>query len=284
MPPRKDPDASASVPAFYGAELRYQREAAGLTLEQLAEGSYRGISFLSQIERGERRMPEDLARHVDEKLGTDGFFTRRCEDARKARSAGHPQYFADIPDMEKAAISIEDWAPAVIPGLLQTEAYVRELSRTAKPWEEPEEIEVKVRARIKRADIWVREGRPSYWAILREELVRRPLLPAGHMAEQLEHILEVVRSTRSVLQILPETTVAHPLMMGMAKVMAFPDAPPLVWTEGEFSGQAIDYPPLVTSYRKSYDLLRAAALPPEASLAIVEEAARGYRDEAQQQA
>lgn len=284
MPPRKDPDASASVPAFYGAELRYQREAAGLTLEQLAEGSYRGISFLSQIERGERRMPEDLARHVDRKLTTDGFFARRCEDARKARTAGHPQYFADMPDMEKAATSIEDWAPAVVPGLLQTEAYVRRLSRTAKPWDRPEDIEVKVRARIRRAEIWKRDDRPAYWAILREELIRKPLLPAEHMAEQLEHIAEVIRSTRSVLQILPETTAAHPLMMGMAKIMTFPDAPQLVWTEAEFSGQAIDYPPLVTDYRKSYDLLRAVALPPEASLAIVEEAARGYRDEAQQQA
>ncbi|WP_260639403.1 helix-turn-helix domain-containing protein [Streptomyces angustmyceticus] len=281
MPPRKDPDASASVPAFYGAELRYHREAAGLTLEQLAEGSYRGISFLSQIERGERRMPEDLARHVDERLSTDGFFTRRCEDARKARSSGHPLYFADIPDMEKGATAIEDWAPTVVPGLLQTEAYARRLGQVVKPWELPEVIETRVRARVKRAEIWGREDRPSYWAILQEGIIRRPLLPAGPMAEQLEHILDVVPSTRSVLQIVPETTAAHPLMMGMAKLMTFPDAPPLVWTEGEFSGQAIDCPSLVTAYRRSYDLLRAVALPPEASLAIIEEAARGYRHEAQ---
>ena len=31
MPARKDPDASTSVPCFYGAELRYKREQAGLT-------------------------------------------------------------------------------------------------------------------------------------------------------------------------------------------------------------------------------------------------------------
>lgn len=81
MPPRKDPDASASVPCFYGAELRYLREEAGLTLEQLADGSFRGISFLSQIERGERGMPLDLAIHCDTVLKTNGFFQRRCEDA-----------------------------------------------------------------------------------------------------------------------------------------------------------------------------------------------------------
>ena len=44
MPSRKDPDASVSVPAFYGAELRWKRDEAGLTLEQLAHGSFYGIA------------------------------------------------------------------------------------------------------------------------------------------------------------------------------------------------------------------------------------------------
>ncbi|WP_310728310.1 helix-turn-helix transcriptional regulator [Streptomyces sp. N2A] len=284
MPPRKDPDPSASVPCFYGAELRYLREKAGLTLEQLVDGSFRGLSFLSQIERGERGMPMDLARHVDQKLGTDGFFERRCKDAQKARQNGHPPYFADIPDLEKQATTIEDWAPLVIPGLLQTGSYVRKLVQTARPWEAPDIVEEKVRARIKRAEIWKSDARPAYWAILREELIRKPLLPPEEMAEQLTHIHDLIRNTQSVLQVLPETTTGHPLPMGLAKVMTFPDAPPLIWTEGEHSGQIIDYPPHVTVYRRSYDLLRAAALPPEASLALIEEAARGYRDEAQQQA
>ncbi|GGX11995.1 helix-turn-helix domain-containing protein [Streptomyces noursei] len=283
MPPRKDPDPSASVQSFYGAELRYRREKAGLTLEQLAEGAFRGISLLSQIERGERGMPMDLAIHVDQKLNTDGFFQRRCEDAAKARRSGHPSYFADIPDLEKQATTIEDWAPFVIPGLMQTRAYMRKLCETAKPWGDPADVEEKARARLKRAEIWKSKERPYYWAILREELIRKPVLPSAGMAEQLEHILNLIHSIRGVLQIVPATTAFHPLMHGLAKVMTFSDAPPLVWIESEFSGQSIDFPPLVTDYRKSYDLLRAAALPPEASLAMVEEAARGYRDEAQQQ-
>ncbi|MFJ9848810.1 helix-turn-helix domain-containing protein [Streptomyces sp. NPDC101150] len=283
MPPRKDPDASASVPCFYGAELRYLRETAGLTLEQLVEGSFRGLSFLSQIERGERGMPMDLAVHVDEKLKTNGFFQRRCEDAAKARRVGHPSYFADIPDLEKTATTIEEWAPFVIPGLLQTEPYIMELIRVAKPWEEPEVTAAKVKARIERAKLWKQKNRPAYWGILREELIRKPLLPPEQMADQLERIVEVIRSTRSVLQILPETTVGYPLMMGgEVRVMTFSDAPPVVWVEGTFNGESIDYPPLVTDHRRSYDLLRAAALPPEASLAMIEEAARGYRNEAQQ--
>ncbi|MGW7079666.1 helix-turn-helix domain-containing protein [Streptomyces sp. NPDC054866] len=278
MPPRKDPDASANVPAFYGAELRFKREAAGLTLEQLADGSYRGISFLSQIERGERRMPRDLAQHVDEKLRTDGFFQRRCEDARKARQGGHAEYFADVAEMERYAESIEDWAPMIVPGLLQTRAYAERVVRISLPWLRPGTVEKQVTARMERASLWEREEPPAFWAILHESLIRRPLLPPGQMSNLLEHILTVIQSAQGVLQILPGTSTAHPFMMGMTRTMTFPDAPPVVYTEGLHSGQLIDYPSLVKDYRKSYDLLRAAALSPEASLAMIEAAAEDYRN------
>ncbi|MFC4326640.1 Scr1 family TA system antitoxin-like transcriptional regulator [Streptomyces andamanensis] len=281
MPARKDPDASTSVPSFYGAELRFKREAAGLTLEQLAEGSFRGISFLSQIERGERRMPLDLARHADQRLGTDGFFERRCEDVAKARNTGHPLYFLDVPDLEKEATSLEEWNPSVFPGLLQTQEYFRGLARHVGPLTPPEKVEERIRGRLKRAELWRRPGRPTYWGIVTESAVRNTPLRPEVMAEQLEHILDLIRSTRSVFQVVPQTAPWHPLQHGMAKIMGFADAPPLVWTEGDFNGHIVDYPSTVAEYRRRYDLLRAVALPPDASLALIEEAARTYRHEAQ---
>ena len=278
MPPRKDPDASANVPSFYGAELRYRRELAGLTLEQLAEGSFRGVPFLSQIERGERRMPVDLARHVDQVLGTDGFFERRCEDARKAKQSGHAEYFADVAEMEQHAETIEEWAPMLVPGLLQTAAYARAIVKAAMPRASDEEVEEKVTARLARAKLFDSENPPAFWAILDESLIRRRVLPDEGMAELLEHIAEVVDTTRSILQIVPETAAAHPFMMGMTKVMTFTDAPPVAYLESLHSGQLVDYPALVKQYRESYDLLRAAALSPEASLTMIQEAAEDYRN------
>ncbi|MFF9480938.1 DUF5753 domain-containing protein [Streptomyces sp. NPDC014733] len=124
--------------------------------------------------------------------------------------------------MEKNAATVEDWAPSVFPGLLQTEAYARKLSATAMPWEEDEEIEAKVSARIGRAAFWKQQDRPAYWAILHEGLIRRPLVTPGEMAEQLDHIVDVIRASKSVVQILPETLVAHPLMMAMAKLLTTP--------------------------------------------------------------
>ncbi|MHB6908871.1 helix-turn-helix domain-containing protein [Streptomyces sp. DB-54] len=282
MSPRKEPNPSVSVPSFYGAELRFLRESAGLTLDQLVEGSFRGAPLLSRIERGELGMPVDLAIHIDKRLKTNGFFERHCEAVHKARVAGHPPYFAKIPDLEKSAMTIEDWAPFLIPGLLQTKAYAQNIAQSTAAWASPETVEDRVRARLARAEFWKRDDRATYWGILHEPLIRRPLLPPKEMAEQLTHIAEVMRSSRTVVQILPESETDRSLMMGLLKILTFPDAPPLLYTEGVHSGQIIDYPALVTNYRRSYDLLRAAALSPKASLAMIEESARGYRDEAQQ--
>ncbi|WP_308289015.1 DUF5753 domain-containing protein [Streptomyces erythrochromogenes] len=141
-----------------------------------------------------------------------------------------------------------------------------------------ETIETLVAARMGRAKLFDGECPPDFWAVLDESVLRRPVLPAPQMAELLEYIAAVVRRTRSILQIVPETTAAHALMMGMARFMTFPDAPPVVYVESLHSGQLIDFPALVKEYRRSYDLLRAVALPPEASLALLDAAAEDYRD------
>ncbi|MEV1051625.1 helix-turn-helix transcriptional regulator [Streptomyces sp. NPDC049887] len=277
MARRRDIDGSEGVPTFYGKELRWQRERAGLTLQQLVEGSFYGPSHLSEIERGERRMPAELAEHADRVLKTDGFFKRRCEDVRKARRRGHAQYFERVLEAEKHAETIEEWSPTLIPGLLQTETYARAIVRAAHPLASDEDVDERVTARMTRSHLFEADhNTPEYWAIVPESLLRQPVLPPDGTAEQLHHIAALARRHRIVPQILPWNCGAHPLMMGATTTMTFPDAPPLVYLESQYSGDTIDDPALVKLYRKAYDRLRAAALPPEASLALIEEAADDY--------
>ena len=279
MAQRKDIDGSFSVPTFYGKELRWQREAAGLTPEQLVEGSFFGKSYLSDIEHGKRRMPLDLARHVDKALKTDGFFERCCEDVRKAHRAGHAWYFEQALEAEKFAETIELWSPNVFPGLLQTASYARGLVRAAHPMTSDEEVEEKVSARMARGRLFEDDRHtPEYWAILHESLLREPLLPPLEMAEQLHRIVELAERHRIVPQIIPRTCGPYPLMVGSIMVMTFPDAPPLVYMESSYSGDTIDEPALVKQYRKAYDRLRAVALSPDVSLAMIEAAAEDYRN------
>ncbi|MET9545540.1 helix-turn-helix transcriptional regulator [Streptomyces sp. NPDC006627] len=278
MASRKDIDGSASVPAFYGKELRWKREAAGRTLQETVQGSYFGVSYLSEIERGERRMPIELARHVDRLLGTDGFFERRCEDVQKARRGVHAEYFTQVLEAEPRARVIEEWNNALIPGLLQTPAYARAVINSTHPLDLPTEVDAKIDGRMKRAKLFDDPKKPEYWTILHESLLRQPIVPPTDMAEQLDNIAALARRRRIVPQILPWNAPTRAFMSLTLKFMEFNDAPPLLYTEGPYHGQTIDDPALVKPYRKAYDRLRAAALPPEASLAMIEDAAEDYRN------
>jgi transcriptional regulator with XRE-family HTH domain len=279
MARRKDIDGSMSVPTFYGAELRWKREAAGLSLEALLEGSFFGKTYLSDIERGERRMPVELARHVDQVLGTDGFFERHCEDVRKARRAGHAGYYEKALEAEKHAKTIEVWGPTILPGLLQTPAYARAVVRATHPLALDDEVEEKVTARMARGCLFEKDHRtPSYWAILHESLITDPILSSSEMAEQFDRIVELADRRRIATQIVLRKSGPHPFMLGTAMIMTFPDAPPLFYTESLHSGDTIDDPALVEEYRRSYDLLRAVALSPDTSLAMIKAAAEEYRN------
>lgn len=275
----KDIDGSMSVPTFYGKELRWKREAAGLSLDAFLKGIFYGKTYLSDIEHGVRRMPLDLARHADRVLGTDGFFERNCESVRKARRAGHAEYFEKVLDAEKHATTIEEWCPMLLPGLMQTPAYARAVVLATHPLSLDEEVEEKVSARMTRADLFETDHHtPQYWVILHESLITDSILPPQETAQQLDRIVELARRRRITPQVLLRKCVAHPFMTGSAMIMTFPDAPPLFYTEALHSGDTVDDIALVQEYRRSYDRLRAVALSPEASLAMIEAAAEDFRN------
>ena len=275
----KDIDGSMSVPTFYGKELRWKREEAGLSMEAFLKGSFYGKTYLSDIEHGDRRMPLDLAQHADQKLGTDGFFERHCEDVRKARRAGHAEYFEKVLEAEKHATTIEAWCPTLFPGLLQTPVYARAVILAGLPLSLDAEVEEKVSARMARAELFEADHHtPEYWVILHERLFTEPLLADPDMAVQLDRIAELAERRRITPQIVPRKQKAYPLMTASIMTMKFPDAPPLVYTEASYSGDTIDDPALVDQYRKAYDQLRAVALSPDTSLAMIKAAAEDYRN------
>ncbi|MEK8144407.1 Scr1 family TA system antitoxin-like transcriptional regulator [Streptomyces sp. M10(2022)] len=95
------------------------------------------------------------------------------------------------------------------------------------------------------------------------------------MAEQLRHITALGRSG-VLIQVLPHSVGAHATMNSMVSLMRFTDAPDLTYVEGLHTGVLTDDPPLVRRYRDAYDLARAAALPPEVSLDLLESVAEDY--------
>lgn len=147
MPGPKKLDPSSSPRALLGAELRHRREAAGLSQDDLGAPLFVSGSFIGQLEAGTRRMQVDQAQKLDEVLGAGGFFVRNCAALKKSK---YPDHFAEAAEAEREAITIKEYAPLLIPGLLQTEAYARAVFRAGLPTATEDAIDELVAARLER--------------------------------------------------------------------------------------------------------------------------------------
>ncbi|MEU1480486.1 helix-turn-helix transcriptional regulator [Streptomyces sp. NPDC005760] len=260
---------------FFGTELRRHREEVGMTQAELGSRVFVSGAYIGQFEQAFRKPQLDISQRIDEVLQTDGIFERLCrkliDDKRYA------DYFAQVVEFERTATRICEFAPTVVPGLLQTAAYAGAVTIAANPFVTDEYVEEIVAARRERAQILRDATRPEYWVILHENVLRVPAGGPQAMAEQLDHIAGLLRDRKVWVTVLPYEAGAHASMAGDLRLMEFDDAPPLAYTETAFSGTLIDDPAVVKRAQRAYDLLRVAALSPEASLTLIASAAEDFR-------
>ncbi|MFE7753303.1 Scr1 family TA system antitoxin-like transcriptional regulator [Streptomyces sp. NPDC057428] len=254
--------------------MRRLREAAAMSQGQLGERVFCSGSYIGMFEAAERRPQLDMSRVFDELLGSGEHLQRLCRLARTSRVAG---YFADAAELQMRATSISEFAPMLVPGLLQTEAYARALTRASHPFAAADVVDGHVRARRERARLLDAPAAPVLWVILHEAALRVPVGGAVVMAEQLGHLARRARSLPGVvLQVLPFSAGVHPLLNTSVTLMRFGDAPGAVYTETAYSGELIDDAAVVDRFHTAYDLARAAALSTEASLDLVESAEKDH--------
>ncbi|MGC5343735.1 helix-turn-helix domain-containing protein [Streptomyces sp. DT171] len=272
-----DLDPYTSPRAFYGSELRREREAAGYSQGQLGERAFCSGSYIGQFEAATRRPQPDLSQLFDGIFGTGEHFQRLCRLARKSK---HASYFADAAELEKQAKTICEYAPMLVPGLLQTEAYARVLVSAAQRFEPEVIVEELVRTRLRRQTVLTGPTAPVLWAVLHEAVLRVRAASASVMAEQLVGIAETVRNNRRVMvQVLPFDAGADAFLNSTTISMTFVDGPPVAYTESAYTGQLIEETPLVAQYQRAYDLTKAASLSPEASLSLIESVAKDYANQ-----
>ncbi|MEV0007612.1 helix-turn-helix transcriptional regulator [Streptomyces sp. NPDC047973] len=278
MPGPKKLDPSSSPRALLGAELRHRREAAGLSQEDLGAPLFVSGSFIGQLEAGTRRMQADQAQRLDEALGSEGFFVRNCAALKQSK---YPDHFAEAAEAERQATTIKEYAPLLIPGLLQTEAYARAVFRAYQPTATEDVIDELVAARLERAQLLADPTTPLLWVVLDEAVLRRRVGGAALMTEALRHVAELGNQHRIIVQVMPFSAGAHAALDGGMKLMSFPDAPPLAYVDGLGMGRLQDDPSAVARYHLTYDLLVAGALSPESSLALIRSVAEDgfYEDQ-----
>ncbi|MDT0320069.1 helix-turn-helix domain-containing protein [Streptomyces millisiae] len=170
---------------------------------------------------------------------------------------------------EAEASVLHMYATCILPGLLQTEAYARELIESAEPL--TDDVEDQVSARLARRSVLTGADRLDFRAVLDEAVLRRPLRDPVAWRDQLAHLIEMARWPNVTLQLLPFSVGHHGLSNTHTILMWMPNGTSVGYTETGYSGNLIESPSGLDRLRIAYDRLRDVALPPPETVAFIEQ-------------
>jgi transcriptional regulator with XRE-family HTH domain len=214
-----------------GALLRDARETAGMTQQDIATAVKVSRERIGRFESGAATPSEDEARALLELYGVTNeadvqAILGRLESARRRGWTEYKDVFSaryiTYLGFEEVASVMRQYHLALMPGLLQTPAYMSETftkvaevsSRTAR----------RLRlAREERQRLLTAERRPEFHIIVDEAVLRRPAGDAKVMREQLEHLVQVSRTPGVTLMLLPFSAGLHPALTGAFNLLEFED-------------------------------------------------------------
>ncbi|MEU9333268.1 helix-turn-helix transcriptional regulator [Streptomyces sp. NPDC048290] len=197
-----------------------------------------------------------------------------------------PEGFDVFVGLEEAATSLCSYESDVVPGLLQTDGYAREIIRTHYPKMDDEGVDGRVQLRIERQALITRATAPSVLRVaLAETVLRRPVGGNSVMATQLAHLVYVSGLPSVDIRVVPFTTGAHAgVLSGPFVILRFPTngdgvdtEPPTVYADGYTGGLYLDKPREVEQYEAAFAGIWDAALDEQASQRLISEVAGSYR-------
>ncbi|MEU7980035.1 helix-turn-helix transcriptional regulator [Micromonospora sp. NPDC049081] len=256
-----------------GNALRRAREAAGKSQDEAAEVIDSASSKVSRMELGQSGI-----RLTDLKLLLDfyGVSAEEAEPLRELARAGRqrgrwsgyrnvvPDWFRQYLDLEADAAEIRWYQSEVIPGILQTEPYIRALINS-------EDVERQIAVRLERQKVIDRPDGPELSFILSESALRRNLGDREAMRDQLSQLATLANRPNITIQVFPLGAETYVVSSFNFITLRFGEevASDVVYLETFTDADYLDSPEAVRAYNRLWDRLRAAALGPTESRKLI---------------
>lgn len=257
-----EPPSRSWILAFMAKEIAIRREALGLSQAELGVRTLSSRQKVTSYEVGTRVPQQDFIERADDVLGFHGTLFRLWEDLMSGR---YPAWFVWYARMEARASRIWHYESDLIPGLLQTRDYAHSVFATVQPPLPQQELDGYVTARMGRQCIFERDDPPEAWFILDEAVFHRWPRRRESIRPQIERVLEVARLPSVTLQVIPFAFGHHSATDGLRTYLSFEGGDDVGYVEPFGGGMVISNPGNLALMRRTYDLLRAEALPPAAS-------------------
>ncbi|MFF8968413.1 Scr1 family TA system antitoxin-like transcriptional regulator [Streptomyces sp. NPDC014995] len=261
-----EPESSDSLRTF-GAVVQALREFQGLSREEF--GDLVGFSkhTVASVELG-RRMPDvDFVEAAERALGNTGALRRGAEYLE--RQPGLAAWFRRWANLEKAAITLYTYECRMIPGLLQTEAYARQLFIDELPPLNDEQIEANWAARAERQKLLRERPNTAFSFIIEEHVLLRRTGGTQVTRAAIDHLLDVGELRNVEIQIMPLVRRAHAGLHGPMQLLETPKHKWFAYMEAPESGQLISDAKAISVLQMRYARMRSQALTPEDSASLL---------------
>ncbi|WP_049569759.1 helix-turn-helix domain-containing protein [Streptomyces sp. SBT349] len=291
-------DTESATPALcrlqLGSELRRLRQEAGLTGSQVVKKLLWSPSKLTRLETGENAVVEqtdvmalceiyEADPETRAQLMGYAAVTKTRKDwwqSPEYRPVIRPVFKAFL-GLEATASSLHNYEAEFVPGLLQTEAYVRVIHERAHRGLSPEEVDRLVDVRVTRQEVLRRKEIPlRYTAIINEAVLHRRVGGPDLMQRQLSHIVETAETLPNIrVQVVPFRVGAHSGMNGAFHVMQFPEGAALksiTYLENLADAWVSRRETDVNRYEETFTDLQALAPGPQESLTMIKKAIKEH--------
>jgi transcriptional regulator with XRE-family HTH domain len=277
-----------------GSALRAYRESAGYELSQAARILDCDRSKVSRIETGQRGISSGELRALLTEYGVPGDEQAALAAiAHRGHDDGWWQDYRDVLSgagrdlaiMEAAATEILAFQPQHIPDLLQTDDYARALAAADPAYPGDGQRTRVVQAKLMRQAVVLGERSAHLEVVLAEGAVRQMVGGPEVMRRQLRRLAnlgdggtggETAAVGDVTVQVLPFGTGAHAVAgTGAATILRFASVPGLgiVHLDGLAGGASVEGSDALARYGRAFALLRAAALSPADSAALLRDMA-----------
>lgn len=271
-----------------GQELRLLRERKKLTGAKAARDLGWSPSKVSRIEAA-KTMPsaEDikamgkLYKADDDKL-EELFGLLRDADQRgwwEDYEDALPEEYTRLLGLEAEATFQRNWEPQVVPGLLQTEDYAREVILATRGIARITHsgVRSRVEARLDRQRRVLRRPAPSILnVVLDEAVLMRRFGEPSVMREQMEHLLEISLMPHVSVRVLTLDAL-HPVNTSAFIHLKFPEFDDVVYLEQLYNAQFVEDLELVAGYETAFDHIRSEALDEDESRVLIQRKAMLWR-------
>ncbi|QFQ98402.1 helix-turn-helix domain-containing protein [Streptomyces phaeolivaceus] len=263
MPPRRVVTGRSQEPRQrFAEELRLLRQEKGVSLRQLGEVVGWDWSQFGKMESGGTLGSPELVQALDQYYGTPGLLLAMWElavaDPRQFRER-YRRYMV----LESEAVSMWQYSPSIVPGLLQTPEYARELLQAGGL--KGVELETQIDARMGRREALLAEEAPHFRAIVSEAVLRTPLASGEEWRAQLEYLVDMGSRFNIAVQVLPLSAGLHGLPNTDTMFLRGSDGQTVAWVETAYSGELVQENKGVEQLQLRYDGVRDLSLSPDES-------------------